>query len=48
MIPLILDGLVIVLLVATIVYCALLNRRLGAMRRNEDELQLLIASFKQF
>ena len=47
MIPLILDGLVIVLLVATIVYCALLNRRLGAMRRNEDELQLLIASFNQ-
>jgi len=47
MIPLILDGLVIVLLVATIVYCVLLNRRLGAMRRNEDELQLLIASFNQ-
>ena len=47
MIPLILDGLVIVLLVATIIYCVLLNRRLAAMRRNEDELQLLIASFNQ-
>lgn len=47
MISLILDGLVILLLAATIVYCIILNRRLALLRKNEGELHVLIASFNQ-
>lgn len=42
---LVLDGLIAVLLVATIAYCALLSRKLQALRRNNDELRRVIASF---
>jgi hypothetical protein len=40
-----LDIVVAALLVATIVYCVMLNRRLGALRRNEAELRAVLASF---
>ncbi len=43
----ILDGAVAILLVATIFYCILLNRRLGALRWNEDELRSAVASFNE-
>jgi hypothetical protein len=43
----ILDGAVAILLVATIFYCILLNRRLAALRRNEDELRNAVASFNE-
>ena len=45
MIALLLDGLVAVLLVATLGYCFLLNRRLAALRSTQDELQNLIKDF---
>ncbi len=40
-----LDRLIAVLLVATIVYCVILNRRLGELRGNRDEFLKLIESF---
>ena len=43
--PLVLDILVAVLLVVTIGYAVLLNRRLGGLRRNKAELEKLAASF---
>ncbi|MBI1778639.1 MAG: hypothetical protein HYR63_25135 [Proteobacteria bacterium] len=46
-IALILDGLVAVLLVATIVYAWLLNRRLGGLRAHRDELQTTINQFTE-
>ncbi len=44
---LILDGVVAALLIATIAYCAILNRRLGALRRNRDDLRQVVASFNE-
>lgn len=44
---LILDGLVAVLLAATIYYAIVLNRRLAAVRDREAELQSMIAEFNQ-
>lgn len=44
---LILDGLLVVLLVATITYCALLYRRLGQLRKAQSELPRMIADFNQ-
>jgi hypothetical protein len=41
----ILDIVVILLLVPTIVYAGILNRRLGALRRSRDELARIVASF---
>lgn len=40
-----LDIVVAALLVATIVYCIMLNRRLSALRQNESELRTVLASF---
>ncbi|MGB8274226.1 MAG: DUF6468 domain-containing protein, partial [Alphaproteobacteria bacterium] len=40
-----LDILVAALLVATIAYCVMLNRRLGALRRNEEELRKVLSTF---
>ena len=42
---LILEGLVAALLVATIVYAVILNRRLNAWRRDKSELEALIGRF---
>ncbi len=42
-----LDILVAVLLVVTIVYAAILNRRLGAFRSHKSELDALAASFTE-
>ncbi len=44
---LLLDALVAVLLVATIVYCYVLNRRLGALRDAHAEMRGLIDAFNQ-
>jgi hypothetical protein len=44
---LILDGVVAALLVATIAYCVILNRRLGALRRDKDDLRQVVASFNE-
>lgn len=41
----ILDLVVILLLVPTIVYAVILNRKLGALRRSRDELARVVASF---
>jgi hypothetical protein len=41
----ILDLVVILLLIPTIVYAVILNRRLGALRRSRDELAKIVASF---
>lgn len=46
-VSLILDGVVAVLLVATIAYCVILNRRLAAMRGNQDEFRRIVASFNE-
>ncbi len=45
MASLLLDGLVAVLLVATIAYAALLNRRLGTLREGKEELREVVDSF---
>ncbi len=45
MVSLLLDGLVAVLLVATIAYAALLNRRLGILRKGTEELREIVNSF---
>jgi hypothetical protein len=42
---LILDGVVALLLVATIIYAFILNRRLNAWRRDKSELEALINRF---
>src|ERR1700752_2842269 len=41
----ILDIVGILLLIPTIVYAGILNRRLGALRRSRDELARIVASF---
>jgi len=43
----VLDAVVVVLLMATIGFCIVLNRRLGALRRNEAELKQMLAKFGQ-
>ena len=43
----ILDVVVIVLLVPTIVYAVILNRRLAALRRSRDELSKVVNSFNE-
>ncbi len=45
MVSLLLDGLVAVLLVATIAYAALLSRRLGVLRKAKEELREVVNSF---
>jgi hypothetical protein len=45
MVSLLLDGLVAVLLVATIAYAALLNRRLGILRKGKEELREVVDNF---
>ena len=45
MVSLLLDGLVAVLLVATIAYAALLNRRFGTLREGKEELREIVDSF---
>ncbi len=45
--PLALDILVAALLVITIVYAVILNRRLGAFRSHKSELEALAASFTE-
>ena len=45
MLSLLIDGLLILLLAATVIYCAVLNRRLSVLRKSEGELQAMIASF---
>ncbi|MEQ8966898.1 MAG: DUF6468 domain-containing protein, partial [Azospirillaceae bacterium] len=44
---LILDGLVVVLLVATIIYAAILNRRLSSLRDNRAELERAARTFSE-
>src|SRR4051812_38557449 len=41
----ILDIVVILLLIPTIIYATILNRKLGALRRSRDELAKIVASF---
>ncbi|MEO3433120.1 DUF6468 domain-containing protein [Inquilinus sp. CAU 1745] len=43
--PLILDSLIVILLAATIVYAAVLNRRLSKLRDNRAELEKAVRSF---
>ena len=45
MVSLLLDGLVAVLLVATISYAALLNRRLGILRKGKEAVREIVNSF---
>ncbi len=45
--PLVLDGVVVVLLIATIGYAVVLNRRIGEMRKWKAEFDRMIASFNQ-
>ncbi len=45
--PLVLDGVVVVLLVATIGYAVVLNRRIGEMRKWKAEFDRIITSFNQ-
>ncbi len=45
MVSLLLDALVAVLLVATIAYAALLNRRLGTLRKGKEELREIVNGF---
>lgn len=42
---LVLDGIIVVLLVVTIIYAAILNRRLNSLRRAEGEFADVIAGF---
>jgi hypothetical protein len=42
-----LDGVIAVLLVMTIVWCILLNRRLVGLRRHQNELNTLIGSLNE-
>ncbi len=42
---LVLEGLVAVLLLATIVYCAILYHRLAGLRGGQEEMQRLVAEF---
>jgi len=44
---LILDGLVVVLLLATIVYASILNRRLSTLRDNRAELEIAARAFAE-
>ena len=44
---LIIDALIVVLLVATIAYAAVLNRKLGVLRDGKSEMEALIASFSE-
>lgn len=44
---LVLDVIIALLLVATILYAVVLNRRLGILRRNGDELAKLIGRFNE-
>ena len=44
---LVLDIVIALLLVATIIYAVILNRQLGALRRNKDELSKVIANFNE-
>lgn len=44
---LILDILIAALLIPTIVYAVILNRRLGALRKNRDELAKVIEAFNE-
>jgi hypothetical protein len=45
MASLLLEGLLAVLLVATIAYAAMLDKRLRTLRQSRDEMQALLASF---
>lgn len=45
MASLLLDGVLAALLIATIAYAAMLDRRLRTLRQSRDELQALLASF---
>lgn len=45
MVSILLDGLVAGLLVATIAYAALLNRRLGTLRKGKEELREIVNGF---
>lgn len=42
MLPLVLDGLLVVLLLATIVYAIILNRKLNRLRGNHDEMEVFV------
>ncbi len=44
---LILDGLVAALLLATVIYCFILNRRLSVMRDAQSEMSTLISEFNK-
>lgn len=44
---LVLDVIIAALLVATIVYAGMLNRRLNALRKNRDDMARLIAQFNE-
>jgi len=46
-IALLLDAALVVLLMVTIAYCALVHRRLGVLRAAQDEMQEMIARFNQ-
>lgn len=42
MLPLLLDGLLILLLIATIVYAMILNKKLNRLRGNHDEMEVFV------
>jgi hypothetical protein len=44
---LILDGLIVILLIATIVYAVILNQKLNLLRKNKDDLSRMIANFNE-
>ena len=46
-VPLLLEALLAVLLAATVSYCYVLNRRLGALRATQAEMQALISEFNR-
>jgi hypothetical protein len=44
---LILDGLIVILLIATIAYAVILNQKLNLLRKNKDDLSRMIANFNE-
>jgi hypothetical protein len=44
---LILDGLIVILLIATIAYAVVLNQKLNLLRKNKDDLSRMIANFNE-
>lgn len=45
--PVVVDALIVVLLVATIIYAVVLNRKLSALRNAKVEMEVLVARFAE-